>query len=125
MTTTEQSPWVSSRVENGALVLSILIPKLDRKLHPKAEYLRHVTEAIAAGHKDVILDLSKLRYSNHVWGLFQLIFSVNNLIHPIGGRLAVCGLGGHPKRAFLFAEMDRYLPPYRDVAEAHEGLGAR
>lgn len=122
--TTTQVAWFDNRIEDGVLVLSILVRRLDSKVHRKADYVNFLNEAIAQEHRKVVLDLSKLRYTNHVWGLFQLIFSANYRLHQVGGKLAVCGLRGHPRRTFLFAEMDRYLPDYRSVHAAVRGLNA-
>ena len=124
MIATAKSVWLNERIEDTVLVVSILAERLDPKIHKKADYVSLLDDAIAAGHTKIVLDLSELRYTNHVWGLFQLIFSATYRLHEAGGKLAVCGLGGHPRRTFLFAELDRYLPDYRSVDAAVRGLNA-
>jgi len=124
MTAIATSAWLSERIEDGVLVISILAERLDPQVHKKYEYVRLLDDAIAAGHTKIVLDLSELRYTNNVWGLFQLIFSATYRLHEAGGKLAVCGLSGHPRRTFLFAELDRYLPDYRSVDAAVHGLNA-
>lgn len=122
ISSTDEVSWLESRVQNDVAILKILVPRLEAKVHKKSDYVRYVTDSIAEGHNRLVLDLSQLSYSNHTWGLFQVIFAAFHPINAAGGQLALAGLKGHPKRVFLFAELDRYLPAYHTADEAVKEL---
>jgi len=119
---TDDLPWLEARAEQGVFVLKFLVDRLDPKQHRKADYHRVLTDAIAAGHNRVVLNFSKLGYTNHTWGIFQLIFTANNLLKEAGGCLVVCGTKGHVRRVYLFANLDRFAPEHRSEREAVETL---
>ena len=118
MSAAESTPWVETRRERGAVVVKLLIPRLDPKVHKKSEFQRILAEAIAAGDRLVVLDLSQFTYTNHVWGLFQLVFAAFYAAHAVGARLVVCGLRGVPKRVYSYANLGKYVPAYRTLDEA-------
>ena len=110
--------WIDSRHENGVRVLTILADRLDKKLHSRKEFAQTLADAIAAGDRLFVLDLSNIRYTNHTYGILQLAFTAGNVMHGSGSRMAICGLTGHPRRAYLFAEIDRFISEYRNVRQA-------
>ncbi len=121
----EGLPWLEARTEQGVLVLKFLVNRLDSKQHRKVDYHRVLTDAIAAGHNHMVLNFSKLRYTNHTWGIFQLVFTANNLVKEAGGRLAVCGTQGHVHRVFTFANLGKFAPGYRRESQAVEAVAAQ
>jgi hypothetical protein len=66
----------------------------------------------------VVLDLSQFTYTNHVWGLFQLVFAAYYAAAAAGARLAVCGLRGLPKRVYSYANLGKHVPAYRTRKQA-------
>lgn len=110
--------WIDSRLESGVRVLSILADRLDKKLHSRKEFAHTLADAIAAGERRFVLDLSNIRYTNHAYGILQLAFTVGNVLHGTGSHIAVSGLKGHPRRAYLFSEIDRFISEYRNVRQA-------
>ncbi|MCH2130976.1 MAG: STAS domain-containing protein, partial [Pirellulaceae bacterium] len=119
---TDPLDWLESRSQQGVLVLKFLVGRLDSKKHRKEDYHRVLTDAIAAGHNRVVLNFSKLGYTNHTWGIFQLIFTASNLLKQAGGSLSVCGTKGHVHRVYTFANLDRFAPGYRRESQAVEAL---
>ncbi len=114
--------WLESRITEGVLVLKFSVKRLDAKLHRKEDYRQVVARAVAAGHDRLVLDFSNLRYTNHKWGIFQLIFTANNLAKAADGQLAVCGLRGHVRRVFTFANLGKFAPEYRHAGQAVEAV---
>lgn len=110
--------WIDSRLESDVRVLTILAERLDKKLHSRKEFAQTLADAIAAGDRVFVLDLSNIRYTNHTYGILQLAFAAGNVMHGSGSRMAICGLKGHPRRAYLFAEIDRFISEYRNVRQA-------
>jgi len=119
---TDAADWLESRLEQGVLVLKFLVRRLDSKKHRKEDYHQVLTDAIAAGHNRVVLNFSHLGYTNHTWGIFQLIFTASNLLKKAGGSLSVCGTKGHVHRVYTFANLDRFAPGYRRESQAVEAL---
>jgi hypothetical protein len=115
-------PWLECRLDRGVLVLKFLVSQLDTKLHSKEDYRRVLTEAIAAGYVRIVLDFSKLSRTNHTWGIFQLVFTANNLLKKAGGNLAVSGTKGHVHRVFTFANLEKFAPRFRRESQAVEEL---
>jgi len=118
-------PWLESRTEQDILVLKFLVDRLDSKQHRKANYHRVLTDAIAAGQNHIVLNFSNLSYTNHTWGIFQLVFTANNLVKKAGGRLTVCGTKGHVHRVFTFASLGKFAPRYRHESQAIKALVAQ
>jgi len=114
--------WLESRSIQGVLVLKFTPKRLETKLHSKEDYRQVLARAIAADHQSFVLDFSNLRYTNHKWGIFQLIFTANNMAKAAGGQLVVCGLKGHMRRVFTFANLGKFSPEYRNVSQAIEAL---
>ncbi|MBL9164340.1 MAG: hypothetical protein JNL18_16535 [Planctomycetaceae bacterium] len=110
--------WIDSRLEGGVRVVTILADRLDKKLHSRQEFAQTLADALAAGERRFVLDLSNIRYTNHTYGILQLAFTAGNVIHGSGSRMAVCGLKGHPRRAYLFADVDQFIPEYRKLSQA-------
>ena len=123
--TVDDLDWLESRTERGVLVLKFLVGRLDSKQHRKEDYRRILTNAIAAGHHHMVLNFSKLGHTNHTWGIFQLIFTANNLLKEAGGSLAVCGTKGHVHRVYTFANLGRFAPGYRSESKAVEALASK
>jgi hypothetical protein len=116
--------WIDSRLESGVRVLTILADRLDKKLHSRKEFAQTLADAIAAGERRFVLDLSNIHYTNHAYGILQLAFTAGNAVHGTGSRIAVCGLKGHPRRAYLFADVDRFISEYRNVRQAIAAVSA-
>ena len=110
--------WIDSRLENGVRVLTILADQLDKKLNSRKEFAQTLADAVAAGERRFVLDLSNIRYTNHTYGILQLAFTAGNVLHGTGSRIAVSGLKGHPRRTYLFADIDRFISEYRNVRQA-------
>lgn len=110
--------WIDARLERGVRVLTILADRLDKKLHSRKEFAQTLVDAIAAGERRFVLDLSNFRYTNHTYGILQLAFTAGNVIQGSGSRLAVCGLKGHPRRVYLFSDVDRFIPEHRSLRQA-------
>jgi len=119
---TNDLAWLACRQEQDIRVLKFLVSRLDSKQHRRADYQRVLTEGIAAGHHRVVLNFSNLGYTNHTWGIFQLIFTAYNLVKEAGGSLAVCGLKGHVRRVYSYASLEKFAPAYRREREAVEAL---
>jgi len=115
-------PWLECRLDRGVLVLKFLVSQLDTKLHSKEDYRRVLTEAIATGYVRIVLNFSKLGRTNHTWGIFQLVFTANNLLKKAGGTLAVSGTKGHVHRVFTFANLEKFAPRFRQESQAVEAL---
>ena len=122
MKPTDGGPWLESRDEHGILVLRFLVKRLEPKRHTKEEYRRAIDGAIEDGHHRILLDFSKLRYTNHTWGLFQLVFVANSRAKEAGGGVAVCGMKGHVLRVFRYANLDRFIPAFRNRVLAIEAM---
>ncbi len=76
-------------------------------------------------HNRIVLNFSKLGFTNHTWGIFQLIFTANSLVKEAGGRLAVCGMKGHVRRVYTFASLGKFAPGYRRESQAVEALASQ
>ena len=116
--------WIDSRLENGVRVLTIGVGRLDSKLHPRKEFAQALADAVATGERRFVLNLSNLRYTNHTYGILQLAFIAGNVLHGTGSQIAVCGLKGHPRRAYLFADVDRFIPEFRTERQAIAAVSA-
>ncbi len=114
--------WLESRVIQGVLVLKFLVKRLEAKQHRKEDYERVLINAVAAGHRRIVLDFSNLHYTNHKWGIFQLIFTASNRAKEADGQLVVCGMKGHLRRVYTFANLGKFSPEYRHVTQAVEAL---
>ncbi len=130
MNAKEDVAWIQSRIEGNLVILKFLVRRLHPKQNSREEYHRVIDEAIARGYNEIILNFSKLRYTNHTWGLFQLIFFANSKLKDAGGRLVVCGMKGHVRRVFRFANLDRLYPAFRSEKKAieymtHQSNGSR
>jgi len=123
--TPDSLAWLECRPEQGVLVLKFLVGRLDSKQHRKEDYHRVLTEAIAAGHNRIVLNFSNLGYTNHTWGIFQLIFTANCLVKDTGGSLAVCNMKGHVRRVYTFASLGKCAPEYRSESRAVEALASQ
>ena len=124
-TGTDDLAWLACRQAQGVQVMKFLVSRLDSKEHRREDYHRVLTEAIAAGHHRIVLNFSNLGYTNHTWGIFQLVFTAYNLVKEAGGSLAVCGLKGHVRRVYLYASLDKFAPEYRREREAVETLASQ
>jgi hypothetical protein len=123
MSSAEATPWIETRREPGAIVVTVLVARLDPGLHKKGDYQRILAEAIGGDDALVVLDLSHFTYTNHVWGLFQLVFGAYYAASAAGGRLVVCGLRGLPKRVYSYAKIGNYVPEYRSKDQAINARG--
>jgi hypothetical protein len=102
-----------------------MVNRLDPKQHLKEDYHRVLAEAIADGHDRIVLNFSILGYTNHTWGIFQLIFTASNLLKKVGGSLAVCGTKGHFHRVYTFANLEKFAPGYRRESQAVDALASQ
>lgn len=116
--------WIDNRLESGVRVLTISAGRLDSKLHPRKEFAQALADAVAAGERQFVLNLSNVRYTNHTYGILQLAFTAGNVLHGTGSRIAVCGLKGHPRRAYLFADVDRFIPEFPTERQAIAAVSA-
>jgi len=123
--TPESLEWLECRVEEGVLILTIKVKRLDPKQHRKEDYHRLLTDAVAAGYHRIVLKFSNLGYTNHTWGIFQLIFTANSLVKEAGGKLTVCGTKGHVHRVYTFANLDRFAPGYKHEHQAVDALATK
>ena len=124
MSAATAASWIDSRLESGVRVLTIVVGRLDSKLHPRKEFAQALADAVAAGERRFVLNLANVRYTNHTYGILQLAFTVGNVLHGTGSRIAVCGLKGHPRRAYLFADVDRFIPEFRTERQAIAAVSA-
>jgi len=122
MKTKNDIPWIESSAERGVLVFKFLVKRLDSQRHCREAYRRAIDGAIDDGYHRVLLDFSNLRYTNHTWGLFQLVFVANSKLKEAGGQIAVCGMKGHVLRVFRYANLDRFIPAYRNKNQAIEAM---
>ena len=114
--------WLESNVVRGIFVLKFLVSRLEAKQHSKEDYRRVLADAVTAGHHRIVLDFSNLRYTNHKWGIFQLLFTASNMAKAAGGQLVVCGMKGHVRRVYTFANLGKFAPEYRNSAQAVEAM---
>lgn len=114
--------WINKRSVNGVCVLTLSVDRLDKKLHPRQEFAQELADLVAAGERRFVLNLSSLRYTNHTYGVLQLAFTVGYVLHNTGSRAAVCGLKGHPRRVYLFANVERFIPVFRTVQQAIDAV---
>jgi len=122
---TDDIAWLESRITGGVLVLKFLVKRLESKQHGKEDYRRVLTSAVAAGHDRLVLDFSNLSYTDHKWGIFQLIFTARNCVKAAGGQLAVCGMKGHLRRVYTFASLGKFAPEYPSARQAVEALASQ
>lgn len=118
MNVASYTDWIESRLEGGVRILTIQVERLDPKLYPRKAFAQAISDALEAGDRRFVLNLSKMTYTNHTYGVLQLAFTTGQLLHGTGSRVAVCGLKGHLHRAYLFAQIDRYIPQFRTERQA-------
>ncbi len=118
----ESPAWIESRRAGDVMILKLRPSHLDRQKHLRQEYDGVIDAAIDAGCRRVILDLSNLRDTNHTWGLFQVIFVANRKLKEMGGRLVVCGMKRYIRSVFRFADLDRFIPAYKNETQAIDAL---
>lgn len=114
--------WIDKQSVGGVSVLTLKVDRLDKKLHPRKEFAQLLDDAVAAGERQFVLNLSNLNITNHTYGILQLAFTVGNVLHNTGSRVAVCGLKGHPRRAYLFANVERFIPEFRTQQQAIDAV---
>ncbi|QEG34703.1 hypothetical protein [Bythopirellula goksoeyrii] len=114
--------WIDKQTVEGVCVLTVNIDRLDKKLHPRKEFAQLLDDAVAAGERRFVLNLSKFRITNHTYGILQLAFTIGNVLHNTGSRVAVCGLKGHPRRAYLFANVERFIPEFLTQQQAIDAV---
>ncbi|MHC4414906.1 MAG: STAS domain-containing protein [Planctomycetota bacterium] len=114
--------WIERRVEGDVVVFKILVSELDRKEHPRQEYIDALEGAVANGCRHLVLDLSNLKDTNHTWGLFQLIFIANQTLHDEGGKLVISGMKRYIRKVFRIADLDELFPTYKSDKKAVDAL---
>ncbi len=122
MSTLDSPTWIESRPDGNVMILKLRASHLDRDRHSRRDYDGVIDDAIAAGYRRVVLDLSSLRDTNHSWGLFQVIFVANRKLKEIGGRLVVCGMRRYIRSVFRFADLDRFIRAYKNETQAIDAL---
>jgi hypothetical protein len=113
-----ETNWIDSRLVDGVRIVTITVGRLNPKEHLRKEFAQTLADAVAAGDRRFVLNLSQVRYTNHTYGILQLAFTAGNVLHGTGSRIAVCGLKGHPRRAYLFSDIEQFIPEFRTERRA-------
>lgn len=104
---------ISTREQDGCLVVGVA-GRLDTDT--AAEFERHCSEAIVAGHHRLVLDLAQLEYISSA-GL-RAILATAKRVKPHGGGLTVCSLAGGVADVFAISGFARLMPIVTDVPSA-------
>ena len=122
MSSDVQTAWLVTRHEGTASVITLTVPRLNSKIHKRADYINALRECVDSGSVAAILDFSAVRFTNHSWGFLQMVFIASRTMHGVEGQLALCGLRGHVRRVYNFTSVNRYVPAYRSVRAALRSL---
>lgn len=118
-TSAEATPsWIESRSEGGVRVFTIAVERLDPKVTLRKEFARYLAQAFAAGERRFVLDFSRMRYTNHAYGILQLSFTAGDVLQGPDCQIAACGLRGHLRRAYLFSDVEQFIPEFRTLRKA-------
>lgn len=110
--------WIESRLEGGVRVFTIAAERVDPKVHLRKDFARYLAHVFASGERRFVLDFSRMRYTDHTYGLLQLVFTAGNALRAPDSRVAACGLRGHLRRAYLFSDVEHFIPEFHTLRRA-------
>ena len=81
-----------------------------------SEFERCMLDCMAKGHRDLVMDLSRLDYISSA-GL-RSVLAVAKKVKSVGGGIACCSLQGVVKKVFEISGFTQVLPVYDSVEKA-------
>ena len=110
---------LSHRQESGIDIFG-LSGRVD--LSGVAEFQNSVKEAIDAGARKVVMDLSATSYiSSSGLGVFALVL---RQLQPLGGEIVLAGANSHVRHILQIVGFERLFRIFPDTAEAVQALNA-
>jgi len=116
--TEHSSPWLSSQVQSGVRIVSVLVPRIDAAAHPREAFAASIAEALGQADRRFVLDYSRVRTIDHACGILQFTFTAGQLLQGTDSRVAACLAPGHPRRAYRFAGLAQFVPDFRSPNHA-------